>query len=380
MAEIKVPYSYLKTQFDPEKIEKIVAAVRRVAKRGDFTLGKEVWLFEEKLADLFRAKHAVALNSGTAALIGILEALKIGRGDEVITVPNSFYATAASIHKVGARIVFVDVNAEYLIDPDKIEDAITEKTRAIMPVHLTGCPADMFKISDIAKRHGLYVVEDAAQSICSEIGGRRFLGTAAAVSFHPLKNLNSWDNGGAVITNDDAIAHWLKKWSNHGMESRDECAFLAVNERMHTMTAAVLLEIFDEVESITEQRIKNAALYDELLKSMAPFVILPRRLASKRQVYHTYVVRIPINYPWSRDNLREYLLKEKGVETKVHYPIPMHLQKAMKRAGYNFRFGDFPNCERQAEEILTLPIHQYLTEKQIVYVAESIADFINKTR
>ncbi len=374
MSKIKVPYSYLTTQFCKEKRAEILAAIDKVAKRGDFTLGRSVGEFEEKFAALCRAKYAIGLNSGTAALIAILEALEIGPGDEVITVPNSFIATAAAIDLVKARVVFVDVDEQYQIDVSKIEKAITGRTKAILPVHLTGCPADMTAINNIAERRNLYVVEDAAQAVCAEVDGKRVghLGIAGEFSFHPLKNLNGWGDAGAVVTDHKWLADKVAKWRNHGMKNRDEVEFFSVNERMHSTAAAVLNCLVGHAEDITEKRIANAALYDELLKPFHPHVVLPPRPANKKQVYHTYVIRV---LDGKRDELQKFLLEERGIDTKVHYPIPIHLQEAAGHLGY--KLGDFPNCERQSFEILTLPVHQYLTKAQIVYVAECIADFVN---
>ena len=372
MNKLKVPYSYLKMQFGDEERKRILKAIEDVAEEGDFTLGRSVGEFEEKFAALCRAKYAVGMNSGTAALIAILEALGIGSGDEVITVPNSFIATAAAIDLVKARVVFVDVDDQYQIDVNRIEGAITSRTKAILPVHLTGCPADMAAINDIAERRNLYVVEDAAQAVCAEIDGKSVghLGIGGEFSFHPLKNLNGWGDAGAVVTDHKWLRDKVAKWRNHGMKNRDEVEFFSVNERMHSTAAAVLNCLMGHAEDITEKRIANAALYDRLILPMSGFVALPPRQKNKKQVYHTYVIRV---LDGKRDGLQKFLLEERGIDTKVHYPIPIHLQEAASHLGY--RPGDFPNCERQSLEILTLPVHQYLTAVQIIYVAESIADF-----
>ncbi|MEK7567164.1 MAG: DegT/DnrJ/EryC1/StrS family aminotransferase, partial [Patescibacteria group bacterium] len=264
------------------------------------------------------------------------------------------------------------VDDQYQIDVNRIEGAITRRTKAILPVHLTGCPADMSAINDIAEKRNLHVVEDAAQAVCAEVDGKRVghLGIAGEFSFHPLKNLNGWGDAGAVVTNHKWLADKIAKWRNHGMKNRDEVEFFSYNERMHSTAAAVLNCLVGHAEDITEKRIANAALYDKLLLPMSRFVALPPRPKNKKQVYHTYVIRV---LDGKRDDLQKFLLEEKGIDTKVHYPIPIHLQEAARHLGY--RHGDFPNCERQSREILTLPVHQYLTEDQIVYVAESISDF-----
>jgi dTDP-4-amino-4,6-dideoxygalactose transaminase len=301
-----------------------------------------------------------------------LEILGVGPGDEVITSPNTFVATVGAIAMSGARPVFVDNNEEYTIDVTKIEAAITPRTKAIMPVHLTGCPADMPAIMKIAERHHLIVVEDAAQAILATIDGQSVgsWGVTAAFSLHPLKNLNIWGDGGLIVTRSEELRDRLRLFRNHGMATRDEIAFWSHNCRLDTLQAVVANRLMDQVHSITERRIANAKRYDEAFADLSDFVRIPRRRPNVKQVYHTYVIRVK-----DRDKLYKYL-NEQGVEAKIHYPIPLHLQKAA--AGLGYKEGDFPVCEEDCRTILTLPVHQHLTDAQISYVADRIRKFYKK--
>lgn len=377
MGKMKVPYNYLDRQFGVHSalVNDILNDIRGLVATGEFTLGPQVKEFEEKFADLCQVQHAIGINSGTDALILILKALGIGSGDEVITVPNSFIATANVIRFVGAKPVFIDVDDEYLMDVNKVEEAVTEKTRAILPVHLTGNPVFMpaltggnFQFKEGGEWRGIYIIEDAAQAIDAEIWGRKVgsWGIASEFSLHPLKNMNVWGDGGMVTTNDSALADKVRLMRNHGLASRDVCEMTAGNCRLHTIQAVIGLRLMADVRKVSDARIRNANLYDSLLRHI-DWVTLPPRPPSKRQVYHTYVIQVE-----RREELVKFLA-ENGVETKVHYPIPIHLQKPYLELGY--KKGDFPVCESQAERILSLPIHQYLTDGQIYYTAEMIRKF-----
>ncbi len=377
MEKILVPYNYLERQFDAcgDLVNDILGDIRELVRTGEFTLGSPVREFEEKFAEICGVKHAIGINSGTDALILILKALGIGPGDEVITAPNSFIATANVILFVGARPVFVDVNDEYLMDDSKVNEAVTEKTKAVLPIHLTGNPVFMpglasgdFQFEVGREWRGIYVVEDAAQAVDAEIWGKKVggWGVAGGFSFHPLKNLNVWGDGGMVTTNNDKLAEKIRLMRNHGLASRDVCEVVAGNCRLHTIQAVVALRLMADVHNVSNKRIGNAKLYDLLLQNVDG-VILPPRPAYKRQVYHTYVIQVE-----RREKLQNFLA-ENGVETKIHYPVPIHLQKPYLELGY--KKGDFPKCEAQAEKILSLPVHQYLTEEQIHYVASLISKF-----
>ena len=380
--KMRVPYNYLEQQFnvDGVLVDDILRDIRELVRTGEFTLGPQVREFEEKFASFCGVKYAVGINSGTDALILILKALGIGPGDEVITAPNSFIATANVIQFVGAKPVFVDVDDEYLIDVNKVKEAVTEKTRAILPVHLTGNPVFMpaltggdFQFRKGGEWRGIYIIEDAAQAVDAEIHGKKVggLGIAGEFSLHPLKNLNVWGDGGMVTTDNSELAEKIRLMRNHGLVSRDVCTMAAGNCRLHTIQAVVGLRLMPFVREVSDVRIKNAALYNSLLSNVDG-VTIPPRPANKRQVYHTYVIQV-----WRREQLIKFLA-ENGVETKVHYPVPIHLQKPYLELGY--KKGDFPKCEAQAERILSLPIHQYLTEEQVRYTAGLIRRFYGNSK
>lgn len=364
---MKVKYSYLDTQF--ADAEHILQDIRGLLRSGQFTLGPAVDQFERRFAEICGATYAIGVNSGTDALMLILRALGVGPGDEVITAPNSFIATAGAIAMIGARPVFVDVGDDYNIDPAQIEAAITPRTRVLLPVHLTGNPAAMPEILDIGRRHGLHVVEDAAQAIGAAINGRPIgsWGIAAEFSLHPLKNLNVWGDGGVVVTNSPELAEQIRLLRNHGLRTRDEAVIFGQNSRLDTLQAIVACHLIDQLEGITEARIRNAAAYDAALGSVDGALRIPQRPQHVRQVYHTYVIQAH-----DRDRLAEFLAG-RGIETKVHYPIPLHLQPAAAALGY--RRGDFPVCEAQADAILTLPVHQDVSATALAHVAETIRAF-----
>ena len=381
----KVEYSYLLEQFKagesktkvkyvdlPKQanVEAILNDIKELLlKTGQFTLGQPVTEFETKFAQLCKTKYAIGVNSGTDALFLAMKALNIGSGDEVITIPNSFIATAGAIANAGARPVFIDVNDEYNIDADLIERAITSRTKAIMPVHLTGNPADIPKIMEIASSYNLYVIEDACQAVSASINGQPVgsFGIAAGFSFHPLKNLNVWGDGGIVTTDSKELFDKLMLLRNHGLKKRDEVEFFAYNSRLDTLQAIVANQLLNVLDAITDARIRNAKKYDDALSDMSDYITIPLRKSNVKQVYHTYVIQAK-----KRDKLGAYLAK-KGIETKVHYPIPIHLQQASKYLGY--KEGDFPVCEAQAKSIITLPVHQHLTDDEIRYVIDNIRKF-----
>ena len=363
---MKVGYSYLLEQFnvgDTEVKVKYMDLPKQA--HAEDMLNAE---FESKFAKLCQTKYAVGLSSGTDALFLSMKVLDIGLGDEVITAPSSFIATAASIAIAGAKPVFVDVNDEYNINPDLIEASITPKTKAIIPVHLTGNPADMPRILEIASKYKLYIIEDAAQAISAHIDGKAAgsFGIAGCFSLHPLKNLNVWGDGGVLTTNSKELYEKSLLLRNHGLKNRDECVMFAFNSRLDTLQAIVAIRLMDDLEDITNTRIKHARIYDKALSEINE-INLPPRKENVKQVFHTYVIQAK-----DRNALYKHLL-DNGVEAKVHYPNPLHLQEAAKYLGY--KEGDFPVCEAQAKSILTLPVHQHLTEAQLVYVIDTIKKF-----
>jgi dTDP-4-amino-4,6-dideoxygalactose transaminase len=366
---VKVPYSYLDAQFAHP--EPALAGIRELVARGDFTLGSALEEFERRFAALCGLPHAIGVSSGTDALALCLVAAGIGHGDEVITTPDTFIATVGAINQVGAKTVFVDCADDYNIDPALIERAITNRTKAILPVHLTGNPADMIAIQKIARRRKLIVIEDACQSIGAAIDGRPVgtFGVAAGFSLHPLKNLNVWGDAGVVVTTSAKFAGKIRLLRNHGMRTRDEIAVLGFNHRMDTLQAVVGNWLIGDTQRVTERRIANAARYDRALASV-PQITLPPRRAQFRQVYHTYVVQAE-----RRDALYKYLLQQ-GVDAKIHYPVPLHLQPGLRHLGY--KRGRFPVTERQAKRILSLPVHQHLSDQQLDYVVDTIRAFYEK--
>ncbi|MFA4873674.1 MAG: DegT/DnrJ/EryC1/StrS family aminotransferase [Patescibacteria group bacterium] len=364
---MKVNYSYLEQQF--ADIEPYMDDIRALVRSGDFTLGMALAEFEAKFANLLGLPYAIGVSSGTDALILSLKILGIGSGDEVITTPNTFVATVGAIAMAGARPVFVDNNEEYNIDVSKINSAITPRTKAIMPVHLAGCPADMPSIMKIARRNNLIVIEDAAQAILASIDGKSVgsWGETAGFSLHPLKNLNIWGDGGVIVTRSKELCEKLRLFRNHGMATRDEIAFWGHNCRLDTLQAVIANRLIKKVHSITDQRIANAKRYDESFADLQEYIQIPPRSANVKQVFHTYVIRVK-----NRDRLYAYLI-EKGIDVKIHYPIPLHLQKAASGLGY--KEGDFPVCEEDCRTTITLPVHQHLKPEDIGYVIDSVCGF-----
>jgi dTDP-4-amino-4,6-dideoxygalactose transaminase len=367
-----VPYVDLAAQHAPLKAE-ILAAVERVLDRGDFILGAAVEEFETRLAALIGVRFAIGVGNGTDALQLSLRALDIGPGDEVITPPNSFVASTSCIRLAGAMPVFVDVDETYNIDPDKIEAAITPRTKALMPVHLTGRAANMERILAIAAKHKLPIVEDSAQAILAEFDGKRTgsTGTFGCFSLHPLKTLNACGDGGVVTTNDPQLAARVRILRNLGLQTRDDCAEWSVNSRLDALQAAILLVKLDHLEAWTQARRANAQHYRERLANV-PGLTLPTDSPRERQVYHTFVVQAE-----RREALRAYL-SERGIGTSVHYPVPIHLHTAARELGH--QRGAFPVTERQADRILSLPVHNTLRPDQLDRVAATIRQFYEESR
>ena len=304
-------------------------------------------------------RYAVGVNSGTDALIFALKALGIRSGDEVITVPNSFVASATCIRILGAKPVFVDVGDDYNIDPTKIATAITPKTKAIIPVHLTGRPCNMKPILDIAQENGIAVVEDAAQSVLAEYQGQRVgsLGIVGCFSLHPLKNLNACGDGGVIVTDDSELYDQLKIMRNIGLRTRDDCVMWSHNSRLDTLQAAILLVKLRYLQEWTQQR-QLAGI---------PQIIMPWEREWEKCVYHTFVIQAE-----RRDQLRQFL-SDRGIGTAIHYPVPIHLSTAGKELSYPA--GSFPVAEMQASRILSLPIYPGLTVQELEQVCENIKLF-----
>jgi aminotransferase EvaB len=364
---MKVEFSYLSRQF--ERPDQIFDDLKEFVKTGDFTLGKKLEEFEAQFAAFIGVRHAIGVNSGTDALILSLKAQGIGPGDEVITCAETFIATAGAIAATGARPVFVDANDEYEIDASLIEKAITKKTKAIMPVWFTGNAPEMGLIMKIAEKHGLPVVEDSCCGIDASIDGRKAgsIGLTGAFSFHPLKNLNVWSDGGMITTNSDEMDKKLRLWRNHGLATRDEIELFGVNSRLDTFQAVVALRLLPLVKGITDARIANAQKLDAGFRDLAGKIEIPTRRSGVRQVFHLYMVRAK-----DRDQLLKHCIA-KGIEAKVHYPIPLPYQKCASHLGY--KPGDFPNTERDCRSIITFPAHQHLTAAEVQYVIDTVKEF-----
>ena len=365
MANMNIPFVDLARQFSSIESE-LTQAFLDVGRSGIYIMGERLESFERKAAEFFGVKHAVGVADGSDALFLILKALGIGPGDEVITATNSFIASVWVIVAVGAKPVLVDVSEDFNIDTQKIEAAITPRTKSIIPVHLTGRAAAMDEINEIAARHGLKVVEDAAQAIGATYRGRRVgsLGIAAGFSLHPLKNLGVYGDGGLITTNDSTLNVKLRLLRNHGLRNRDECEIWGYNSRLDTLQAAFAEIKLAKLDAWNRRCREIASAYRDALSA---YVQVPVDQPWEECVYHNFVIRTD-----QRDELMAHL-REEGVDTRVHYPIPIHLQDAARDLGYHH--GDFPNAERYALTMISLPIYPELSDDEIAYVIASVESF-----
>jgi dTDP-4-amino-4,6-dideoxygalactose transaminase len=362
----EVPYVDFAAQYAAER-DDIHRLVGEVFGAGDFVGGSAVDRLEAAVADYLGIGHVVALNSGTDALILALRALDIGWGDEVITPPNSFVASTAAIVAVGATPVFADVLDDQNIDPDKVAAAITDRTRAIMPVHLTGRIADMDRIMALAAEYDLKVVEDAAQAFGSRLHDRPAgcIGDVGCFSTHPLKNLNAAGDGGLLVTDDAEVAARSRLWRSHGLRDRNTVAEWGGVSRMDGLQAALLTMRLGKLDAVIEKRRALAARYRQKLDRRHVFI--PEDGDGNFATYHTFVVQLD-----RRDELQRHLTAQ-GIGSAIHYPAPIHLQPAARELGYGR--GRMPATERQAGRILSLPIHQHLSETDVDHVADTINRF-----
>lgn len=363
-----IPLVDLKAQYRSIQGE-IDAAIRRVVESAAFILGPEVNAFEEAFASYCEANYAVGVDSGTAALFLALKACGIGPGDEVITTPFTFISTAEVISQTGARPVFVDIDpATYNLSPERIEAAITPYTRAIIPVHLYGQPAEMDEIRAIAQAHRLWVIEDAAQAHGARYKGRRVgsLGDIACFSFYPSKNLGAYGDAGAVVTNNAELAARVRSLRDHGRSSKYLHEELGWGLRLDALQAAILRAKLPHLDAWNAARRERASRYAELLAGSA--VVTPTALPYVEHVYHCYVVRTP-----HRDDVVK-ALQARGIGVGIHYPIPLHLQPAYKSLGY--ANGAFPISEQYSREVLSLPMYPELTEQQQREVATAIREIV----
>lgn len=363
---LSVNHNYLAEQFADHDV--ILGKIREVVIRGDFTLGEEVDRLEVEFAALCNTRYAISVGSGTDALFLSLKALGVREGDEVITTPFTFYATIGAIVTAGAKPVFVDVRDDYNIDPDRIAAKITSKTKVIMPVHWAGRPCAMEEIERIAAAHGIAVVADACHAIKASYRGRQAgeLGTVACFSFHPLKNLNIWGDGGIVTTNSRELANTLRLLRNHGLSNRDECQVFAYNSRLDTVQAVVARHLMAKIDHITHSRIANASYFDAGLSGLNGIQV-QKRDGQITEVFHLYQLLCD-----DRDSLQKFLVG-RDVDAKIHYPIPMHLQPAAAFLGHTV--GDFPNAESIARRTLSLPVHEFVTRAQQDHIVRLIREF-----
>lgn len=362
-----IPLVDLKAQYNNIKKD-VNLSIEKVLESAHYILGEEVEQFEKEFARFSESKFAVGVSSGLSALELGMRALRIGPGDEVITPVNSFIASSSAISFTGAKPVLVDCDENtFNIDVQKIEEKISKKTKALMPVHLYGRSAEMDQILEIAKKYNLMVIEDACQAHGASFKNNRVgsFGAIAAFSFYPGKNLGAYGDGGAITTNDEKTALKLKHMRNYGQTQKYHHDYLAWNSRLDAIQAAVLSIKLKYIDKWNKARRKNALIYNRLLQNLP--IIIPKMPTDSSHVFHLYVIRYK-----KRDNLAKYL-NSKGISTGLHYPVPIHLQKAYNQLGY--KKGDFPIAEKLASEILSLPMYPELTNSQIEYIGEQIKRF-----
>lgn len=371
MTTTNVPLLDLGAQYETIKDE-ILAAVTGVMQSQRFILGPEVEGLEREIADYCQARHCIGVSSGSDALLVSLMALDVGSGDEVITSPYTFFATGGAISRLGATPVFVDIDPEtFNIDPNRIEAKITPQTKAIVPVHLYGQTADMDPINEIASRHGIPVIEDAAQSLGAEYRGRRAgsLGTLACFSFFPSKNLGAFGDGGAVTTNDEKLAEKIRCLRMHGSKPKYYHKIIGGNFRLDALQAAVLRVKLKHLDLWTAARQRNAAVYNKLFvaKGLARNLVNTPKTVEDRHVYNQFIITLAY-----RDEVRDYL-KAKSIGCEIYYPVPLHLQECFADLGY--QAGDLPESEAAAQTTLAIPVYPELTVEQQQSVVDTIAAF-----
>jgi len=375
---MKVPLLDLKAQYQTIK-EEVLLAVNDVLESQHFILGPKVVELEEKVAVYSDVPYAVGVSSGSDALLVALMALDIQPGDEVITTPFTFFSTAGVISRLNATPVFVDIDpVTYNIDPEKVESAVTRKTKAMIPVHLYGQCADMDHLIEIAKKHNIAIIEDAAQSIGAEYKGKKAgsMGDIGIFSFFPSKNLGGCGDGGMVVTQDESLYKKLKILRVHGSEPKYFHKYVGGNFRLDALQAAILIVKMKYLDDWSASRRKNAAYYNQKLEETGlidrglvqpPEAVYKNSGDKNHHIYNQYTIRVK-----DRDNLRDYL-KKSDIGTEIYYPLPLHLQECFKDLGY--LKGDFPEAEKASEEVLSLPIYPELKEEQKEYIIQKIFDF-----
>jgi len=367
-----VPYNYLPQEF--ADVEEIFKNWKILINSSEFTLGPFIEKWEKTFAKFVGAKYCVSTNNGTDALILSLKALGVGQGDEVITVTNTFYATVGAIVAVGATAVLVDSDDRFQINIDTIEDFITSKTKAIIPVHWAGASPNMLKIKEISVKYGLKIVEDACMGIGGMIQKQHpgTFGELGAFSMHPLKSLNALGDGGMVVTDDEKLFRWMLKYRNHGMIDRNHIEFWGENFRLQPLQAVVAQVGLKKLNNTIKKRNENAYRFDENLNLLKQFIKIPTRNKENLETFSLYMGLFK-----DRDNLMKFLISN-NIDVKVHYPIPLHKQEAAK---YNCIFNSekLKNSEYQANHLLTLPVHQFLSTEQIDYTINKIYQFYGKS-
>ena len=365
---MRVDFNYLPSEFGNSK--KILREWKKLIKSCDFTLGQYVEKVQLNFANYTGAKYCLAVNSGTDALILSLRSLSISSGDEVITSANTFYATAGAIVACGAKPILVDVDSRYQINANEIQKKITKKTKAIIAVHWGGASPDMVAIKKIAKKYNLFIIEDACMGIGGLCNGKHpgTIGDIGAFSLHPIKTLNAIGDGGFFVTNNKKIYDWAKTYRNHGMINRDQISMWGVNMRMQPLQAVVAIEGLKKIDSVIKKRNLNALYLDSKLSSLENYISIPKRIKKDKETYSLYMILVK-----NRDRLYNYLKRNK-IDCKIHYPIPLSSQKPYVTKEKNgFKAANF-----QAKNLITLPIHQYLSKKHLDYMYKKIEIFYAK--
>ena len=347
--------------------EEILRRFDRISLTGNYVLGDELKEFEKNFADFCGTSYALGVGNGSDALTFSLLGLGVKHGDEVITAPNSFVASAWTIANIGAKPVFIDVGNDLNINPELIEKAITPKTKAIMPVHLTGRVADMDLITSIAKEHNLLVIEDAAQAVGASYKSKMSgsFGNAGCFSLHPLKNLHVHGDGGVITTNDKDLYNKILKMRNHGLKNRNECEFWGWNSRLDEIQASIASLKLMHLKKWNKKFLEIANYY---INELSGYIEVPSVKEFEKPVFHRFIIQHN-----NRDDLKSFLEK-KGIATAINYPLPLHLHEASSQYGY--QVGDFPMAEKQANRILSLPIYSELEDSQIFYVVECIKEYL----
>ncbi|OFW52523.1 MAG: erythromycin biosynthesis sensory transduction protein eryC1 [Actinobacteria bacterium RBG_13_35_12] len=368
---MKIPLVDLKTQYQTIKTA-IDSAIQSVINDSAFIRGKYVAEFERAYAEKYGVKHCISVANGTDAIYIVLKMLGIRQGDEIITVANSWISTSETITQVGAKPVFIDIEPDYFtIDPNKIKEKITPKTKAVIPVHLYGQPADMDEIEKICTDSNLYLIEDCAQAHFAEYKSKKVgtFGIAGTFSFYPGKNLGAYGDAGAIITNDNELALKVRMFANHGALKKHHHEIEGINSRLDGIQAAILNVKLSYILDWNQKRYRNAALYDELLSGIEG-IIIPKKRLEASHIFHLYVIRAK-----KRDELQEYL-NGQGIETAIHYPVALPFMEAYKYLSHSP--ADFPIACRYQNEILSLPMFPELSREQIEYVAYHIKEYMSK--